>query len=279
MLTARLLARAREAAGVLAQPRIEQVWLADPSPAPERDAEFGMLLLDNGAAGLYYAWLGGEQAELARRIAPATLAGQPAAEVAERFAAASDIERSLGIAAINALTASLYQRAGYHPPAAEDAFGGINLQPGDHLGMIGNFPPLVRRARSLHVPVTVVEQKQHMLRDEPGLTITLDPDTLRHCNKILCTGATLLNNSLETMLGYCRHAEVVALVGPTVGCFPDDLFALGIDAVAGTAVSDGAAACASLAADAGFGGYTRKTLITRESYPGFAELIGLAGNR
>ncbi len=140
--------------------------------------------------------------------------------------------------------------------------------------MIGNFPPLVRRARARGIEVCVVERKAHMLRAEDGLTISLDANVLARCNKIICTGATLLNGSLDEMLGYCVDASAIALVGPTVGCFPDDLFARGIDCVAGTEITDGEAAYAALAAGRRLAALARRTVIRRADYPGFDALLG-----
>ena len=276
---ASLLARCARASTVIGPQRIRHVFLADPKPSPERDAEFGLLVLENGSAGLYYAWLAGEQAELPRRIDVGEIEGADASTVARLFERDSDIERSLGMAAINAITAALYARAGWRPPDAADSFAGLTLTANDRLGMIGNFPPLVRRARAMGIAVHVVEHKPHMQKTEPGLVISLDPRVLRGCNKIICTGATLLNASLDKMLGHCSDAVEVALVGPTVGCFPDDFFARGIAFAAGSEIGDGERAYAALSRGDGLGKLARRTVIDRGTYPGFEWLIERAAAR
>ncbi|MGR8920721.1 MAG: Rossmann-like domain-containing protein [Gammaproteobacteria bacterium] len=267
-----LFAQASAAAEALGNPCVSHLHVADPTPSPDRDAEFGLLAIDGGA-GLYYAWLGGEQAALPSHRALDAVLGRPAVAIAELVLADDDAARSLGMAAINALTAALFAAAGFRPPAATDSFAGLAPTATDVVGMIGNFPPLVRRARAAGAAVRVVERKTHMLTDEPGLVVSLDPAVLAPCNKIVCTGATLINASLDAMLPYCRGAERLALVGPTVGCFPDALFERGIDVVAGTEVRDGGTACARRAAGQPLGDLARRTAMTAADYPGFEALL------
>lgn len=268
-----LFALAERADACLSPPPLGAVLIVDPRPAPGREAEFGLLALADGSAGLYYAWLGTTQADMPARYTETALVGRSALALAGQFLGGSDAERSVGIAAINAITAYTWRRAGYTPATATDSLAGLELGPDDHLGMIGYFPPLVRRARELGAVVSVVERKQHMVADEPGLRITLDTRVLGDCNKIICTGATLVNDSLETMLGHCRKAAEIALVGPTVGCFPDPLFARGVDIVAGTRIIDAAGARARLAAGNRIGDCAARYAIRRTEYPGFEVLL------
>lgn len=253
--------------------RLAAAVLGAPIPDPAREAEFGILALEDGAAGLYYAWLGGAQAELPQRFQAADFAGVDVMDVARLYLAGADAERSLGLAAISAVTAHFYRRAGYRPPSAPDSMAGLDVGPGDRLGFIGNFVPLVRYARARGVDVAVVERKAHMVHAEPGLVISLDPRVLHDRSHVICTGTTLLNDSFEAMLPHCPHARRLVLVGPTVGFFPDAVFARGVDAVAGTAIVDTAQALARVAAGAAIGDAGRRTLIARDDYPGFDTLL------
>ncbi len=268
-----LYAQAARACERLGPQPLARALLVDPEPSPTRDAEFGLLALADGSAGLYYAWLGGEQASLPARFCASELEGLDVLDVCRLYLEDSDVERSLGLAAISAVTASVYRRAGYVPPVAGDSFAGLALAPGDRLGMVGNFPPLVRRARALGADVAVVERKTHMVMQEEGLVISLDPAVLHDRDKIICTGATLLNDSFEAMLAHCGRAARIALVGPTVGFFPDAVFARGVDVVAGTRVRDVACARERLAAGQRMGDAAERTLIRRSDYPGFAALL------
>jgi len=268
-----LFAQAARACERLGPQPLARALLVDPEPSPTRDAEFGLLALADGSAGLYYAWLGGEQASLPARFRATELEGLDILDVCRLYLEDSDVERSLGLAAISAVTASVYRRAGYAPPVAEDSFAGLALARGDRLGMVGNFPPLVRRARALGADVAVVERKAHMVTREEGLVISLDAAVLHDRDKIICTGATLLNDSFDAMLAHCAGAACIALVGPTVGFFPDAVFSRGVDVVAGTRVRDVERARTRLAAGKRMGDAAERTLIRRADYPGFATLL------
>ena len=61
----------------------------------------------------------------------------------------------LGLAAINAVTQHVFRRAGYEPDLAANSLGSLRIGPGDRVGMIGFFPPLVERVRALGLPLTV----------------------------------------------------------------------------------------------------------------------------
>ena len=271
-----LFSLAARVAAALPLPPVADALIADPHPRPEGDPEFGLLALADGCAGLYYASLGASQTDMPARFPLDGLRGRAAIDLARYVLADDDGSRSLGIAALNAITEYVYRAANFAPAAATDSFGGVVLAPGDQLGMIGHFPPLARRARALGIPTRIVERKAHMVTSAPDFEISLDPRVLRDCNKIICTGATLLNDSFDTMLEYCAAAEQVALVGPTVGFFPDAVFARGIDIVAGTRVLDTARARSCLAAGAKLGDCGLRTVLRRSEYPGFDTLLARA---
>jgi len=271
-----LFALAERAAAALPLPPIANALITDPHPAPDRNTEFGLLALADGCAGLYYAWLGDSQADMPARFLVDDLVGRPALELARHVLGDDDGTRSVGIAAINAITEHVYRRAAFAPPTAIDSFGGLHFEAGDTLGMIGHFPPLARRARELGIPTRVVERKAHMVTRGTDFEISLDPRVLGDCNKIICTGATLLNDSFDDMLAYCASARQLALVGPTVGFFPDPVFARGIDIVAGTRVLDSAQAQRCLAQNHKVGDCALRTVLRRSEYPGFDALLGAA---
>ena len=39
-------------------PDIKQVFMPEPKPAVDKDSEFGIVVLEDNSAGLYYAWMG-----------------------------------------------------------------------------------------------------------------------------------------------------------------------------------------------------------------------------
>ncbi len=127
--------------------------------------------------------------------------------------------------------------------------------------------------RALGLPLTVVELRAELVKEEPGLTVTLDPTRLAACNKIVSTSTVLLNNTLEQILSHCRHAEELALVGPSASCFPEPLFARGVTTMGGYWVLDPAVFMRRAAALEPWGDAGKKSSVRRSAYPGTQTLL------
>jgi uncharacterized protein (DUF4213/DUF364 family) len=260
-LRAELLSHAQQVAARGALPRISRVYIPEPRPDPGRDAEFGLIQLEEGSCGLYYAWLGASQTGMSERFNLREIVNQDPLAVADYYLADDEAARSIGLAAINAITACEWRRTHFTPRLAVNSFG-IELEPGDHLGMVGNFPSLVRQAQARGARVTVLERKAHMISRDSHCEITLDASALRDCRKVIVTAATLINDSLDEVLLHLRDDAYVVVIGPTAGCFPQPLFSRGIKAFGGIRVLDPDLAYARLRAGQRIGDAAERFLLT-----------------
>ncbi|QTN22109.1 hypothetical protein HZ992_18370 [Rhizobacter sp. AJA081-3] len=257
-------------------PAVRAVHLPPPAADGTRDGEFCAVELEDGSLGLSFVLLGDT---LARLRAPGSLdglVGMPAPELARKYAQSQGAERTLGFATVNALTRHLFDRAGYLPPAAGGSIGDLDLHAGDHLGMVGLFPPLVNQVLATGARLTVLELRAELSGPREGWQVTLDASELALCNKILSTSTVLLNDTLDALLERCRHAQRVALIGPGAGCLPDPLFARGVTSLGGSWVVDAPAFKAALRAGQPWGRFTRKFSLGCEGYPGFDRLLDTA---
>lgn len=237
----------------------------------DKNGEFGALALADGSVGLVYLLLDGALDALARER-PA-LRGRDALATARLWRESDPARRAVGYAAVNALTDHLYRRAGYAPPSATDPIGGLAPAAGEHVGMVGFFPPLPQVVAAGGARLTVLELDDPVVgpddtADGRGWTVTTDPRALERCDKVLATSTVLLNGTLDALLGRCRGASIVAIVGPGAGCPPDALFARGVDRLCGLVVEDVDALLPALEAGAPWGRYTRKTCIDARAWPG-----------
>ena len=242
----------------------------DPPPGQAR-GEFCALELQDGSLGLSYVLLGDTLASL--RMGGGGLGGTDALGLARLFAHGQGAQRALGLAAVNALSRWFFDRAGYRPPVSADSLGALNPQPGDHIGMIGLFTPLLPRVLASGAALTVVELKAHLAAQHEGWRVTLDPEELHRCNKVLGTGTLLLNDTLDRMLGCCSSAQWLALIGPSLGCLPDGLLARGVTLIGGNWVLDGPAYVDALRSGEQRRGLAQKVAVTAADYPGFEALL------
>jgi uncharacterized protein len=260
-------------------PRVRALHLPPPPRADSLRGEFAALELDDGTLGLSYVLLGDTWAELGRQADRFALAGRDALDVARTCASTDALERTVGFAAVNALTRWLFDRAGFAPPASSDSIGLLDPRPGETVGMIGYFAPLVPRIVARGARVLVVELRADLVGEAEGVRVTLDAAELAGCDKVLATGTLLLNDTLEPMLQHCRRARQLALVGPSVGCPPDPLFARGVTLLGGSWVTDNADYLRALKAGESTGAFARKFALTKAQYPGWSALLEQAAAR
>lgn len=255
-----------------AVPRVKALHLPPVPWNGRKDGEFGALELDSGALGLSYLLLDDAMAQVGSQAA--ALPGADALALAERWAdpAASPAQAALGFAAVNALTRELFDRAGFVPPAATDSIGGLAPQPGETIGMVGFFPPLVKQVTAHGARLVVLELREDLVGTHPGFSVTLDAQALAGCSQVMCTSTVLLNHTLDRVLDACRGAQRLVLLGPGAGCLPDTLFARGVTALAGSWISDNAAFIEALATSAPWSHAARKTVLERDRWPGLAAL-------
>lgn len=262
-----LLADLAERLGAAPPPRIRALHLP---PAPwngSKDGEFGAIELDDGSLGLSYVLLDDSLKSLAAGTAGRGLAGADPMAIADGWRDSDGATRTLGFAALNALSRHVLDRTGFLPPPAADSIAGIDPQPGEHIGMVGFFPPLLRQVVAQGARLTVLELRADLAGVHAGYEVTLDPRRLQDCDKVLITSTALLNHTLDEVLANCRRARRIALIGPGAACLPEVLFARGITTLAGAWITDAAGFKTALRQGAPWGGFARKFALHAADVP------------
>ena len=254
-------------------PAVHALHLPPPPPPDGSRGEFCAVELEGGCVGLSYVLLDNTWAELAASNLCTTLPGQDGLAVAQGFACADALQRTVGFAAVNALTRWLFDRSGFEPPASADSLGHLDPQPGETVGMIGHFTPLIPRITERGARLLVAELREDLVGERDGVRVTLDARELAPCRKLLATGTLLLNGSLDAMLAHAPAARQIALIGPSVGCPPDTLFDHGITFLGGSWITDTPAYLAALREGRSTGAAARKSGLTAAQYPGWEALL------
>lgn len=255
-------------------PRVHALHLPPPEAAASKNGEFCALELDDGALGISYVLLGDTLAQLASGHAAQQLAGMDALTLARAFAAPpgagaeAGIQRTLGFAAANALSRTVMERMGFAPPRAGDSIGGIDPQPGDHLGMVGLFSPLLKQVTAAGARLTVVELNPEYVGHYDAYRVTLDAAALEDCNKVLSTSTILLNHTVDDILAHCRRADRIVLIGPSAGCLPDPLFMRGVTVVGGSWITDRQGFIDALRRGESWSAFAYKFALTAGDWPG-----------
>lgn len=271
-----LLGHLERIATAMAMPRVVALHLPPVAAAGSKGGEFCAIELDDGSIGLSYVMLDDTLARLAEASPSAGLVGTGALEVARQYALGHGPMRTLGFAAVNALTRSFFDRAGYRPPTSTDSIGGLAPLPGEHIGMIGLFRPLVGTVTAAGARLTVLELREELVGEQAGFRVSLNPADIADCSKVLSTSTILLNDTLDDVLAACRAARRLVLVGPTAGCLPDPLFSRGVTLVGGTWIEDRQDFVARFVAGESWSGCAAKFALSVDAYPGFERLLARA---
>jgi len=254
-------------------PRVRQVWLPPLRKVPPRSAEFGAVILEDDSVGLMFMLLDDTLPRIRARAASASWTGLDPVVLARGFDAADPVDKILGLGAANAIAQHAIRATALPLDTETNSIASFDPQPGDHMGMVGFFPPLVQKLRAKSIDLTVIELKRELVQQSPGFQVTLDPGDLRRCNKILCTSTLLLNDSVDRVLAHCAHADQVAIIGPGAGFFPDPLFARGVHTVGGNQVLDAEGFVARCQREEKWGDASRKYCLHRDAYAGYEAVL------
>jgi uncharacterized protein (DUF4213/DUF364 family) len=166
---------------------------------------------------------------------PGKLRGRPARELLREASSDHGIRRAVGIATLNALADRCWDIRP-HPSvelrAGVDAFNANDFRPGDRTVVVGAFIPFLKELKRCGLPYLVLEKDPATLKaDELPFfrPAEMAREIMPQADVLLITGTTLLNNTLEDLLGWVRPEARITIVGPTVGLFPDAFLRRGAD--------------------------------------------------
>jgi uncharacterized protein (DUF4213/DUF364 family) len=263
-------------AGALRDVTVSGLYL----PAPVADEtfrdEFGFVFLDDGSVGPFYVSMGGILETLWQRYPEPAACRDDVQQLLQGFHGLDLADRALALGVYNALSAAVFRRAGFEPPGRLPVAGLEQLPPGARVGMVGYFRPLVDRLLARGCSVLVLELAPERVTGQSRLASTEDPRDLCGCAHVLCTAATLVNDTLDGLLRVITGHAPLELVGPSGSGLPDPLFERGVVSVGGIQFVDSAVLLASLVRGEPWGTTGRKYQLARDGYPGTEALIRLA---
>jgi uncharacterized protein (DUF4213/DUF364 family) len=153
------------------------------------------------------------------------------------------LRAAIGVATLNALSAILLEEEDcpYKPAGLGDVLDLVEIHKEDTVGMIGAFPPFIKRLKEGCTKLHVFE-KNPWLAKEVGMEElqpeSLARDILPNCDVLIITGVTLVNHTLEPILKWSKRAREIVLVGPTASLYPEPLFKRGITTIGGIKINN-----------------------------------------
>lgn len=153
------------------------------------------------------------------------------------------LKKTLGIAVLNALSASCWNRMkdqGYEVETGKDAFDDIVIQPGIKAVVVGALVPIIRKLIAAQTEFHILEMDAATLKEkerpyfaEASRATEFVPDT----DLLVITGTTVLNDTLSGLLSMAKPGAQIIVTGPTASMLPDAFFSRGVTTLGGIIVT------------------------------------------
>ena len=242
-------------------------------------SNFGALKLEDGTIGVIFTNLNPVVKKRAASFDSSNVIGNNPIDLAKSFNSQDDLEKVVGLGAINAITQYIFKQARLQLDFTTDSLGLLDFQKSDTIGMVGFFGPLMKKIEQSGSRVIIIEKKEHLIKKTKNWEVTLEPSQLSSCNKVLITSTTVLNDSIDEILNFCSQAEKISVIGPTGGFFPDPLFRRGVDILGGTFVHDPERFMELIRNNQKWGPSTKKYIIKKGDYEGIDALLDVIRKR
>lgn len=171
------------------------------------------------------------------------LRGRPVRAYLEDIFCENILRRTLGIAALNALSTAVWEKSppkDYEILMGRDAFDELDLSRYPKTVLVGALVPMLKRLLASSSDFRVMEQDPRTLK-ERELPYYLPPERAAECvpdaDLLVITGVTILNDTLPGFLEMAKPGAEILLVGPTAGMLPDALFSRGVTMLGGISVT------------------------------------------
>lgn len=144
--------------------------------------------------------------------------GMPAEEVAAWLMEKDDyIGRSIGSAVLSAGSQQLAIPDDNNP---EKMFG-ISFEADDVVGMIGLIGPVAKSLQNRVKEVIVFDESVSAFGGNVSIhPMSEQPALLPKCNKMIITGSSTINGSIDGLLAMCPNATEIAMVGSSTPMYP-----------------------------------------------------------
>jgi uncharacterized protein (DUF4213/DUF364 family) len=156
--------------------------------------------------------------------------GMAAADACMMAMSVNAAEAGVGVAVCNAVLGRRYDddSAGSGTDAVEE----MRIEPGDNVGMIGYFHPIINKFEERTDNLYIFERQSAM----GALPDWSEDIYLPKCDAVVITGVTFINKTIDHILSLCKNAKEIVIMGASTMMCPEVLREYGVTVAAGSKV-------------------------------------------
>lgn len=168
--------------------------------------------------------------------------GRPVDDFLETVFDKSPIKRAIGIAVVNALSASCWEQdppRDYSIERGSDALDTVEIPDDAEVVVVGALVPILKRLKERGKPYAVIEMDPRTLKQDElpfWMPVERTVDVVANADLLVVTGTSLLFHSLEPILSAVKPGAQVVVVGPTASMLPGAFFRRGVSVLGGDLV-------------------------------------------
>lgn len=157
--------------------------------------------------------------------------------------AAPSLEKIIGIATLNGVSQHILQIMNPYKNLEGNLLDHLEIDKDTKIIFIGLIKPLIKEVSKITQFITIIEDLISISPEVAHFNIKQNINQLTdedaNTDILFCTGTTLINNSLDSILEkFKRKAKKIILIGPTASMIPDILFDYGMYIVGGMKIID-----------------------------------------
>lgn len=186
---------------------------------------YTVVVLENGHSGVAYSWLSSKGSCTLFKD-PEDFEGKPALLLLEKLFSDDLLERSVAIAAVNALN---YERAAACQEDRDSLLDDLEIGRGSRVSMIGYFGPVVAKIEARGASVNAFD-----LGKQIGSKAEFYRNLEESSDAVILTSTSLIHGSTEEVLAHVPQGTPCVLLGPTTPMLPEAFAHLPITILGGT---------------------------------------------
>lgn len=171
------------------------------------------------------------------------LKNRPVNEYLDDIFCGNILRRTLGIAALNALSLAVQEQAkapGYEVLMGVDAFDELDVTLYKKTVVIGALVPMLKKLIAADADFHVLEQDPRTLKERELPYYAPADQAYRYvpdADLLVITGVTILNDTLPGLLAMAKPGAQILVTGPTASMVPEPFFRKGVTMLGGIQVT------------------------------------------